>query len=134
MEVSLKEEDKSLLQSAIREFQDWKAAKAAEEAANPHHLEAELSLSPAAPQPRLEPKKESGIDHYDNCPNCHKTINEKARKELEPQIIKEALAKEVDRVKNLKKPVICEGCGSIVESTEPKCPSCSGTKTRKFSY
>lgn len=37
-----------------------------------------------------------------------------------------------EKLKTLKEPVICEGCGEIVEKTEEECPTCKGTKASKI--
>lgn len=79
-----------------------------------------------------QPKTESALDHYKGCTNCHKTINELAKKELEPEITSAALKVQREKVKSMKQPVICRGCGEIVERAEPKCPTCGSREARRF--
>ena len=100
---------------------------------------AEQSISPVLPSPSLdktvsaEPSTHqhqhtTAPQHYDDCPTCHKAINEKAKAEIAPQIFKDLR----EKVKSMKKPVICVGCGEIVERENPKCTNCGSTEARKF--
>lgn len=74
------------------------------------------------------PKTEDILTHFDNCPDCHKKILEKAKPELIPDILKTYR----EKVKSTKDPVICKDCGEIVERAEPKCTNCGNTKAREF--
>jgi len=79
------------------------------------------------------PKSPAPVDalkHYIDCPDCHKKINEKAKVELEPEILKSYR----EKVKSLKEPVICKDCGEIVEKREPKCTTCGNTEARTFKF
>lgn len=135
------------LQAQIDELKQWKttltakepiAAKAAENGKVQDSPDIALSpIVPSQPPPKPadkeekhEHKKETGLEHYVNCPDCHKQINEAASKELFPLFQKQ----EREKVKGMKLPVVCEGCGEIVEGTEPKCPNCGGTKPRIFKF
>lgn len=85
-------------------------------------------LLAATPQEAAHPKVESGLEHFKNCPNCHKEILAEARKELEPEILKA----QREKLKTIEKPVICQGCGEIVGEKESSCPNCKGTKARRI--
>jgi DnaJ-class molecular chaperone len=122
------------IEALEKRLDEEKAAKAAEET-HVHHD----SPSPiqTAVQPQQEPKKqpESGLDHYRNCPTCHKEINAEAKKELEPEIIKDATQKIREKVKSFKEPVVCTDCGEVNEFNKEPCTSCGSTnKARKFRY
>lgn len=68
------------------------------------------------------------IDEVADCPNCRPKLIEKFKpdieKELRPIIEKELKEKH----KSIKEPVVCDGCGEVVEKTEKECPSCHGRK------
>lgn len=81
------------------------------------------------------PKPQATVDavkHYVDCPDCHKKINEIAKKEVFPEIEKWVNQVNRDKVKSLKEPVICKDCGEIVGKSEPKCTNCGSTEARKF--
>ena len=86
------------------------------------------SVTPLPSQPPSPKPQESGLEHYRNCPTCHKAINEEAKKELEPEIVKSMR----EKVKSMKEPTVCLGCGEIVERSEPKCPSCGNSKGKRL--
>jgi RNA polymerase subunit RPABC4/transcription elongation factor Spt4 len=111
--------------------QDAKAAKAAEGA----HVHDSPNSPPLAPvQLQQEPKKPqhyTSIDEF--CPDCQKRMVAELKPRLEPEIVKDAAQKQREKVKSLKNPVICENCGDVIDREEPSCPTCHGTKARKFS-
>jgi DNA repair exonuclease SbcCD ATPase subunit len=121
------------IESLTTLLEELKAAKETE--SHVHHDPPPHASAPlAGSQPQQEPKKpESGLEHYRNCPTCHKAINEEAKKELAPDIEKETAVKLREKVKSLKNPVICENCGDVIDREESSCPTCHGTKARKFS-
>jgi RNA polymerase subunit RPABC4/transcription elongation factor Spt4 len=59
-------------------------------------------------------------DALDSCPHC----KAKALAKLAPDIEKAIREKN----KSIKEPVVCVGCGEIVERNERNCPNCHGTK------
>ena len=83
--------------------------------------------------PEHEAKRNhSTIEEIESCPNCAekfklKEYNDKKKAVLEAELRQAILKAERERIKSLREPVRCDGCGEIVEKTEPECPSCHGT-------
>jgi RNA polymerase subunit RPABC4/transcription elongation factor Spt4 len=115
---------------AEKSFKKEEAAKA--EGGHIHQTTSE-PLSQGSPSLPKQ-KQESGLEHYRNCPTCHKEINEEAAKELTPEFVKKFNLEAREKHKSMKKPVICEGCGEIVDKSDRECPSCHGTRAKQFSY
>lgn len=114
----------NLLTTLTTKINENSAAKAGPDTLLPSPPVKAISQEASVPPPL--PHKESAEEHYANCPDCHKKINELARKELEPEILKGYR----EKVKSIKDPVLCIGCGEIVGKSEKECPTCHGTKAR----
>jgi len=134
LEDRIEEQNKRIesLTTSLNEVKEQNAKLAEEQqkktqTSTPGELKNETNVKE---KPHEEPKKESAIEHYKACPTCHESINAEARKELEPDILKT----QREKVKSMKKPVVCEGCGEIVEQSTNECPTCHGRKAHKFAY
>ena len=121
------------LSKQLKTIQDANLKEAAKPAVKEPHVQDHAANSQTTPS-TAGAKAQTALEHFDNCPECHKNILEKAKKELEPLILKDFSQTHREKVKSMTKPVICKDCGEIVEGNTPECPNCKGTEPRKFQY
>lgn len=73
-------------------------------------------------------EKHEHTDHSANvefdCPECQQLYDKK--------IGDTAIKKYKEELKEFKEPVICEGCGEIVEKETEECPTCHGTNAKRI--
>lgn len=78
-------------------------------------------------QPETHNANHKDVDDLLNCANCKAKVLEKIKPDIEKQISESVLKAKREKNKAMKKPVLCEDCGEVLDrEQEENCPSCKG--------